>query len=191
MFGRLFRKFVNPTPISATQDAPIPPSRPKSHPWTPVPVSQYKITKREMLRNFDQLYSSEYTKEVSGNLDRVLEKINIVRKNYGEPMVVNSGWRPLEYNRKVPGAALKSKHIKGLAIDISDKDNKLWDWCMANLDLLQHLGLYLEDRRYTPTWVHFQIEPPGSGKRVFVPYASAPPYPHLWDNEYDRAKYDD
>jgi hypothetical protein len=40
---------------------------------------------------------------------------------------------------------------------------------MDNLQFLIELGVYLEDKNYTATWVHFQILSPGSGNRIFKP----------------------
>ena len=57
----------------------------------------------------------------------------------------------LTLNGSTANAATKSSHILGLAVDIKDVDGKLWQWCIANLQLLKDLGLYLEDKRYTPS----------------------------------------
>ena len=126
-----------------------------------------------------------YTKEVDANLNVLLEKINIVRAKYGKPMIVSSGWRSPEVNAATPGAAKASKHMSGLAVDIYDKDCELWKWVLQNLDLMQELGLYLEDKRFTPNWVHFEVGAPASGKRIFKPSTAAAPAPKLWDGKYD------
>lgn len=144
------------------------------------------ISMNELLMGRDKSYPNEYTKAVQQNLTVLLEKINVVRKAYNKPMTVSSGWRPSGINNTTPGAAKASKHLTGLAVDIQDTTNELWNWCMENLTLLQELGLYLEDRRYTRTWVHFQVGSPASGKRIFKPTASAPPHPELWSGTYDK-----
>lgn len=144
------------------------------------------ITKSELLKGRDKAYPKDYTAEISSNLDRLLIAINKVRAAYGLPMIVASGWRPPSLNASTPGAATHSKHMLGLAVDIEDKDGKLMKWVLNNLKLMQELGLYLEDFRWTPNWVHFGLGAPGSGKRIFVPSASRAQAPDRWDGKYDH-----
>lgn len=103
------------------------------------------------------------------NFDKLYEAMNAFRAVYGKPMIVNSGVRSefdqQRINPKAPGSA----HVRAAACDISDADNGVWGFCMANMELLERLGLYLEDKRSTPRWVHFQVCPPKSGHRVFIP----------------------
>lgn len=82
---------------------------------------------------------------------------------------VRSGYRPDEVNAKVPGASPNSKHKICRAIDIADNDGKLKSWCLANLEVLEEIGLWMESPEYTPTWVHVQMVPPSSRNRVFIP----------------------
>lgn len=147
------------------------------------------ITKDELLMGRDKQFPDDYTQEISDNLDKLLIAINEVRKAYGQPMIVNSGWRPKNINESTPNAAKGSKHLNGLAVDIRDITGNLWSWCLLNLELLQSYDVYLEDRRYTPTWVHFQIVAPLSGKRIFVPSSNPPAAPEKWTGIYDK-KFD-
>lgn len=148
------------------------------------------ISKDELLKGRDHQYPDEYTETVSDNLDQLLVPMNQIRAAWANPMIVTSGWRPLAINEATPGAAAHSKHMEGLACDIADTNGELWAWVLQNLDLMQRLGIYLEDRRWTPTWVHFQLGPPASGKRIFVPSADRPQAPDIWDGNYD-SKYDE
>jgi len=87
-----------------------------------------------------------------------------------EPIGVASGWRPLAINEKTANSGKHSRHITGQAVDLLDHpDRRLARWCLQNLGKLEELSLYAEDPRWTPTWVHLQIIPPGSGRRVYVP----------------------
>lgn len=151
------------------------------------------ITKDELLMGRDKSYPKEYTKEISDNLDRLLAAMNQVRAAYGSPMKVTSGWRPAAINGAIPNAAKRSNHMMGLAVDISDRDGKLRQWVLDNLALMQKLGIYVEDFRWTATWVHFQVIPTRSGKRIFLPYADTAKNPmtapNSWDGKYD-SKYD-
>jgi uncharacterized protein YcbK (DUF882 family) len=113
------------------------------------------------------------TPEIDTNLHELLTKINKVREAYNTPMIVTSGLRSDEQQLALIAAgksdAKGSKHLTGQAVDILDSDRKLRDWVLANMDLMETIGFWFEDFDHTPNWIHFQIVPPGSGKRVFIP----------------------
>lgn len=109
------------------------------------------------------------TPEIQKNLDTLLERMNAVRTAYGKPMTVTSGLRSEADQVRINPSAPKSKHLLGAACDILDSDGSLKTWCKGNLALLATVGLWLEDFGSTPNWVHFQVLPPASGKRIFIP----------------------
>jgi hypothetical protein len=143
------------------------------------------ISKDEILMGRDKQYPDEYTEEISNNVDQLLEIMNQVRKAYNKPMIVASGWRPSAINEGTSNAAKNSNHLKGLAVDIKDTDGSLWKWVLMNLGLMKKLGIYFEDKRWTPTWVHFQIVPPKSKKRIYVPSTAPAKAEDIWDGKYD------
>lgn len=147
------------------------------------------ITKDELLKDRDKTFAPEYTEQISDNLDSLLVAINAVRKAYNKPMTVTSAWRPASINGMVKGAAPKSNHIIGLAVDIHDPDGGLMRWVLDNLQLMTDLGLYMEDFRWTGNWCHFQLCKPASGKRIFVPAKGLAPHPERWDGRYP-SKFD-
>lgn len=103
------------------------------------------------------------------NLNKLLIAVNKLRTYYGKSMIVSSGYRPAEINAKIKGAAKKSNHMICAAIDFKDTDRSIAKFCNDNLNILEDCGLWMEDSDSTPTWVHVQIYPPKSGKRVFKP----------------------
>jgi len=109
------------------------------------------------------------------NAEGLLDKVNtllsvFVNDNQDFVVRMNSGYRTVAHNATVLGAAPNSKHTTGQAIDIGDSHARtLALWCLSNTGLLQTLGLYCEDMRATPTWVHFQSTPPVSRARFFIP----------------------
>jgi hypothetical protein len=142
------------------------------------------ILKSEMLQGLDTKYPIEYTQAVSDNIDRFLIPMNGIRNAFGVPMIVNSGWRSSEVNSECGGAP-SSKHLQGLAVDIKDVDGKVWAWVLENLSLMQTLDIYFEDKRWTPTWCHFQLGPPASGHRIYIPNSKPAPAPNAWSGTYD------
>lgn len=135
---------------------------------------------------------NDLTDEQKKNAKILLDRINQVRAAYGKPMKVNDGIRRVQDTP--PNGAKASKHLIGAAVDIDDDDTLfMWKWCLANLELLKKIGLYMEDPRWTHgkvgTWMHFQIVPPASGKRIFVPSTAPASAPDIWDGKYDK-KFD-
>lgn len=113
------------------------------------------------------------TPEIDANLAILLDKINQVRTAWAKPMTVTSGLRSQAQQDGLIAAgkstASKSKHLTGQAVDIYDPDNSLKEWVQDNMDMMETIGFWFEDFGSTPNWVHFQIVPPASGKRVFIP----------------------
>ena len=142
------------------------------------------IQKSELLQGRDIQYPTDYAPQISANLDALLVPMNQIRDHWAEPMVINSGWRPPAVNAAC-GGALGSKHMEGLACDISDQYGILWAWVLLHLDLMQQLKIYLEDKRWTKSWVHFQLGGPASGHRIFIPNNSISPDPKAWDGLYN------
>lgn len=143
------------------------------------------ISKSELLQGRDQQYPNDYTQDISDNLDKLLVPMNQIRTAWGKPMIVDSGWRPPSINASTPNASTHSKHMVGLACDIADPDGSLWSWVLQNLDLMKQLDIFFEDKRWTPTWVHFQIGGPSSGHRIYVPSTAPALKPDAWDGNYD------
>lgn len=143
------------------------------------------ISKDEILMGRDKQYPDDYTQEISDNIENLLKIINQIRTAYNRPMIVASGWRPPSINEDTANAAKNSNHLKGLAVDIKDIDGSLWKWVLMNLGLMKRLGVYLEDKRWTPTWVHFQIVPPKSKKRIYVPSSLPAKAEDIWNGKYD------
>jgi hypothetical protein len=120
----------------------------------------------------------ELPDNIQFNLETLLNRINIIRQSWGRPMTVTSGLRTLKHHLEIYAAKgitdkskipMKSKHLVGAAVDISDPKKLLQTWCLQNVDKLETAKLWCESFSGTPNWVHFQIFPPNSGKRFFNP----------------------
>jgi hypothetical protein len=119
-------------------------------------------------------HSADLTDEVRGNAQELLERVNVLLARAAEEQVqpgvdaqthtaVASGWRPKAVNDATSNAGKTSKHINGCGIDLCDTapGRPLARWCLRNPKLLEEIGLWMEDPRWTPTWVHVQSVPPG------------------------------
>lgn len=132
----------------------------------------------------DKTHAADLTASIVGNARDLLGRVNLLlawaMQDNVRPAGVASGWRPPALNAATPHAAKNSKHMTGDAIDLRDNGTRdLARWCLKNLDALDEIGLWMEDPQWTPTWVHLQRLPPGSGRRVYVPSSTPPLCPPL------------
>lgn len=116
----------------------------------------------------DQTHAADLNPEIIANAQDLVGRLNLLAKEHPLPRVT-SGWRPPSINAATPGAAKRSNHMIGNACDLHDPNGDMDAWCMANLDVLERIGLWLESPASTPGWCHLQRVPPRSGKRVFMP----------------------
>lgn len=112
------------------------------------------------------------------NLEVLLERVNKVRATWGKSMTVTSGLRSMEDHLRIYRAKgisdhakipMRSHHLYGEAVDISDPALELTAWLKhgEGAKLVEELGLWMEEGN--ANWVHFQIVPPKSGRRWFLP----------------------
>jgi uncharacterized protein YcbK (DUF882 family) len=125
----------------------------------------------------------DQSQEIQDSLKVLLDRVNVIRIGWGMPMTVTSGLRTMEdhlriYREKAAKAGvpfdeskvpMHSKHLFGQAVDIYDPNRALQNWCKVNEAALEQAQLWMEDFSTTPNWCHFQICPPKSGKRWFMP----------------------
>lgn len=124
------------------------------------------LTRQDILMGREK--NNPLTKQMEKNLNWLLVAISALLEKYNKKVKVSSGYRPPGINQNVGGAS-NSPHMTCEAVDISDPNREFANFCLDNLELLESIGLYMEDPRWTPTWVHLQIRKPQSGKLVFVP----------------------
>lgn len=115
-------------------------------------------------------------KGIQENLKVTLERVNKIRTAWNKPMQVTSGVRTIEDHlriykekgitdlKKIP---MQSKHLTGQAVDIYDPKLELTAWLKQEPKRLEEAQLWCEEGN--KNWVHFQTEPPKSGKRWFLP----------------------
>jgi hypothetical protein len=108
----------------------------------------------------DRKESAECTEVVQTNGAALIEKVNSLLDALGvKGVLVSSGFRTSASNSATAGAAKKSHHMTGNAVDLLDSDGKLDALFIKHLDIVKAHGLYLEDPHSTPTWTHLQDIP--------------------------------
>lgn len=130
------------------------------------------ISMEELLKDYKLEDQPEATQK---NLQELLTRVNIVRQAWGKPMTVTSGLRTPEDQIRIYKAKgndhppMGSKHLVGAAVDIYDPQLELTAWLKSDSGspVLHLADLYCEEGN--SNWVHFQIYPPASNKRWFLP----------------------
>lgn len=102
------------------------------------------------------------------NAKDLLAKLTLLEAAYGHPLVLTGGYRPKQINFTIPNSRPGDMHESCEAVDLRDSGGSLSKWCMANLDKLETIGLWLESPTSSVNHVHLQIRPPRSGRRVFI-----------------------
>lgn len=134
------------------------------------PIDSSPLSVDKYFGDMPTKFAAEYKPEFRQSAETLLLRVKLLLTTIGvNQRNINSGWRPSSYNATVKGAASKSKHCTGCAVDLADADKLLAGAIMRQKSVLTTCNLYIEDPNYTKTWVHFQTVPPGSGRRIFIP----------------------
>lgn len=138
------------------------------------------VTLSDYLMGRDQLYPQEFNYGIKANAELMVAAVNVLlermeksgvplEKNPKTGSIVSSGWRPPQVNGQVKGAAVRSKHMTGQAVDLYDPEGAIDDWLMNHLPNMPELGLFAEHASATKGWAHVQIIPPASKRPIFYP----------------------
>jgi hypothetical protein len=148
----------------------------------------YEVTRSNTAKRLG--ISNEPTPEHIENFKKLAENVfEPIRKHFGVPIYISSGYRSAALNKATPGASATSQHSSGEAIDIdmdghgSKVTNKqIFDYIKANLTFDQLI--YEFGNASQPDWVHVSYESTGKqrkqilvAKRVngatkYIPYKS-------------------
>ena len=102
--------------------------------------------------------------EAIANLKRLCEWLEVLRNKIGHPIVINSGYRSPQLNRKVGGAPT-SNHLTGCAVDIRTNGMEQAICyaailiAYANESAQDYDELLIEKNRYGAIWLHFAVRP--------------------------------
>lgn len=114
------------------------------------------------------------TTEHLNNLKLVAENVfEPIRKHFGKPIKVSSGYRSKALNDATPGSSSTSQHCSGEALDL-DQDgmttgvtNKMvFDYIKDNLNFDQLIWEFGTDSN--PDWVHVSWESTGKQRKMIL-----------------------
>ena len=109
--------------------------------------------------------------EAIANLANLSKWLEVLRERAGTPIIINSGYRSPQLNRKIGGAA-NSNHLTGCAADIrtSGMEQAI---CYAAI-LINYAKesqqdfdeMLIERNRYGAIWLHFAVRPRDNRHKV-------------------------
>ena len=109
--------------------------------------------------------------EAIANLKRVCGWLEVLRSRAGRPILINSGYRSPQLNKKIGGVPT-SNHLTGCAVDIRVKDmEQLIRYAAILLDYADESHqdfdeLLIEKNRYGAIWLHFAVRAKGNRRRI-------------------------
>jgi len=89
---------------------------------------------------------------------RLLLLLETIRRVYANPIIITSGFRCKKHNDEI-GGSKRSKHLKGMAVDIKTKDEKDFDY-LASV-VMSAWRLYFNDFRvgiYRQNFIHLDVD---------------------------------
>jgi hypothetical protein len=144
------------------------------------------ITLEQYWMGRDVKYRRDLTEDIIQNAQITVDRANELLLAFHDALgieidTVASGWRPPLINEVTSNAAKASTHLTAEAVDLRDTENRdLARWCVRNTKRMESAGLWMESPEHPwraadhgKPWVHWQIRPPRSGKRIYI--ASAAP----------------
>ena len=109
--------------------------------------------------------------EAIANLANICRWLEVLREKVAQPIIINSGYRSPQLNRKVGGAA-NSNHLTGCAVDIRTSGYEQAICYAAILiddakESAQEFDeLLIEKNRYGAVWTHFAVRPKENRHKV-------------------------
>ena len=111
--------------------------------------------------------------EAIANLKRVCGWLEILRSRAGRPILINSGYRSPQLNKKIGGVPT-SNHLTGCAVDIRVKDmEQLIRYAAILLEYADESKqdfdeLLIEKNRYGAIWLHFAVRPKDNRRKIMI-----------------------
>ena len=109
--------------------------------------------------------------EVIANLKRVCGWLEVLRERYGAPIIINSGYRSLQLNKKIGGVPT-SNHLTGCAADIRVSGmEQLIRYAAILLDYADESKqefdeLLIERNSHGAIWLHFAVRSKDNRRKV-------------------------
>ena len=109
--------------------------------------------------------------EAIANMKRLCVWLEVLRERVGHSIIINSGYRSPQLNRKVGGAAT-SNHLTGCAVDIRTSGfEQAIEYAAILIAYAKESHqefdeLLIEKNRYGAIWLHFAVRPKENRRKI-------------------------
>ena len=109
--------------------------------------------------------------EAIANLTNLSKWLEVLRERAGTPIIINSGYRSPQLNRKIGGVP-NSNHLTGCAVDIRVENmEQLIRYAAILLDISNETHqdfdeLLIERNKHGAIWLHFAVRPSNNRRKV-------------------------
>lgn len=124
------------------------------------------VTLEDYLMARDVDYPLNYEQQICAA--DIVVKLMDLELAYGSLLTITSGYRPAVITNELLGGDHHDAHEKCCGVDLRDTDQKLYAWCVANIEKLIEIGFWMESIVSAKDHVHLQTYAPGSGNRIFI-----------------------
>ena len=133
-------------------------------------LSQYFVLGEFTRSKYPEVYNIP-SHEAIANMKRLCVWLEVLRERVGHSIIINSGYRSPQLNRKVGGAAT-SNHLTGCAVDIRTSG---FEQAIEYAAILiayatesnqDYDELLIEKNRYGAIWLHFAVRPKENRRKI-------------------------
>ena len=105
------------------------------------------------------------------NMKRICGWLEVLRDRYGHPIIINSGYRSPQLNKKVGGVST-SNHLTGCAVDIRcNGAEQAIEYAFILIGYSKEIHqdfdeLFIEKNKYGCYWIHFAVRPSDNRRKI-------------------------
>ena len=107
------------------------------------------------------------------NMKRVCGWLEVLRDRYDAPIIINSGYRSPQLNKRVGGVGT-SNHLTGCAVDIHCSGiEQAIEYAAILIEYSNEIKqdydeLFIEKNKYGRYWVHFAVRPKDNRRKIAI-----------------------
>jgi uncharacterized protein YcbK (DUF882 family) len=115
-----------------------------------------KLTENFTLAEFQSKDGADFPPQVIENISKLAQALQIIRNTFKAKIIINSGYRSPEHNRKI-GGAQNSQHVRGTAADFNVSGKKPDEVAAVIETLIKHGKIPEGGLKAYNNFVHYDV----------------------------------